>query len=61
MKRSRIVLLLSLIVLVVVLALPAFARADSGTSGWTWDEPAATQPAPDGWTWDEEVAAPVAG
>ena len=60
MKRSRIVLL-SLIVLVIVLALPAFARADGGTNGCTWDESAATQPAPDGWTWDEEVAAPVAG
>ena len=36
MKRSRIVLLsLIVLVVVVVLALPAFARADSGTSGWT--------------------------
>jgi hypothetical protein len=44
MKRSRIILFV-LVVLLVVLIVPAFAGAD----GWTWDEAA---PIADGWTWD---------
>ena len=40
MKRLYVVL--SLILLLAVLALPAFARADGGhgfaPTGWTWDE-----------------------
>jgi len=61
MKRSRIVLL-SLVLLLAVLALPAFARADAVPDGWTWDESAVSvEPAPDGWTWDEAVALPANG
>jgi hypothetical protein len=57
MKRSQIIVLLGLVCLAVVLALPALARADAATDGWTWDESAATaEPAPDGWTWDESAA-----
>jgi hypothetical protein len=52
---KRLYAVLSLILLVVVLVLPAVARADDAAppapSGWTWDESGATQP--DGWTWDE--------
>jgi hypothetical protein len=62
MKRSQIVVLISLVCLFAVLALPAVARADETPDGWTWDETAATSdPAPDGWTWDEsaEQSAPV--
>jgi hypothetical protein len=53
---KRLYAVLSLILLVVVLVLPAVARADDAAppapSGWTWDESGATQ-TPDGWTWDE--------
>jgi len=60
MKRSQIVLL-SLVLLLAVLALPAFARADDVPAGWTWDQSAVNvEPAPDGWTWDEAVALPAA-
>jgi hypothetical protein len=48
MKRSQIIALLSLVCLLLVLALPAVARADATPDGWTWDEPVT-----DGWTWDE--------
>jgi hypothetical protein len=49
MKRSRIIFFV-LVVLLVVLAFPAFARADvPAPTGWTWDE---TPPIADGWTWD---------
>jgi hypothetical protein len=52
MKRSRIVLL-SLVLLLAVLALPAFARADTTQVGWTWDEsPQSVEPPQYGWTWD---------
>jgi hypothetical protein len=58
---KRLCTVLSLILVLVVLALPAVARADNETSfapaGWTWDEataPAETSsPVTDGWTWDE--------
>ena len=58
MKRTRIIFLLGLVVLVLALALPAVARADESTDGWTWDGSVATStdPAPDGWTWDENAA-----
>jgi hypothetical protein len=75
MKRSRIVIF-SLVLLLAVLTLPAFARADvvpdgwtwdaapvsvdPSPEGWTWDEAAVGDPAPEGWTWDEAVA-PVNG
>jgi hypothetical protein len=62
---KRLYTVLSLVLLVALLAMPAIARADDAPppteqsqpaepapEGWTWDEagPAAT---PDGWTWDE--------
>jgi hypothetical protein len=53
MTRTRIIFLLSLAILALTLALPAVARADDSTSGWTWDESSVPAPAPDGWTWDE--------
>jgi hypothetical protein len=57
MKRSQIIVLVGLVCLLAVLALPALARADAASDGWTWDESAATaEPAPDGWTWDESAA-----
>ena len=53
---KRLYAVLSLILVLTVLALPALARADDATApaptGWTWDESGATQ-TPDGWTWDE--------
>ena len=54
---KRLYAVLSLILLVTVLALPAMARAvdsapPAAPAGWTWDESGATQ-SPDGWTWDE--------
>jgi hypothetical protein len=59
---KRLYALLSLVVLICVLAMPAVARADDPTpDGWTWDEatlptdPAPVDPTPDGWTWDEAV------
>ena len=59
MKRSQIALL-SLVLLLVVLTLPALARANDVPDGWTWDESAVSvEPAPDGWTWDEAVASPA--
>ena len=64
MKRLYIVL--SLILLILALAVPAVARADDAAptpaeqtqpadvtpDGWTWDESSAPA-AVDGWTWDE--------
>jgi hypothetical protein len=52
MKRSQIALL-SLVLLLAVLTLPALARADDVPDGWTGDEPALSVAVPDGWTWDE--------
>ena len=52
MKRSQIALL-SLVLLLAVLTLPAFARADDVPDGWTWDEATMSVAVPDGWTWDE--------
>ena len=53
---KRLYAVLSLILLIAVLVVPAIARADDAASqspsGWTWDESGATQ-TPDGWTWDE--------
>jgi hypothetical protein len=50
MKRSRIILAV-LAVLLVVLVLPAFAHAsDVSPDGWTWDE--TPPPTVAGWTWD---------
>jgi len=61
MKRSQIVLL-SLVLLMVVLALPAFARTDSVSVGWTWDDAAVgIDPPQSGWTWDDAVAPPADG
>lgn len=61
MKRS-LILLLSLVLVLAVLALPAFARADNAAVGWTWDESTVNvEPAQDGWTWDEAVAPPADG
>jgi hypothetical protein len=57
MKRSRIVIL-SLVVLLALLTLPAFARADAAPEGWTWDE-AVVSPVPEGWTWDEAAVSPA--
>ena len=55
MKRSQIALL-SLVLLLVVLTLPALARADDVPDGWTWDESTvSTEPALDGWTWAESA------
>ena len=76
MKRSQIALL-SLVLLLAVLTLPALARADDVPDGWTWNEPTlniavpdgwtwdeatmSAEPAPDGWTWDEAVASTATG
>jgi hypothetical protein len=53
---KRLCTVLSLILVLAVLALPAVARAgdkaDSAPAGWTWDELSAPI-APAGWTWDE--------
>jgi hypothetical protein len=65
---KRLYTVLSLILLLAVLAMPAIARADDevppppeqsqpveaapAPDGWTWDESSAPA-APDGWTWDE--------
>jgi hypothetical protein len=53
---KRLYAVLSLILLVAVLVVPAIARADDAApvapSGWTWDECGAQTP--DGWTWDEQ-------
>ena len=55
MKRSQIALL-SLVLLLVVLTLPALARAGDVPAGWTWDEPTlSVESASDGWTWDEST------
>lgn len=57
MKRSHVVL--SLVVLLVALALPALARADGELPAPTAVESAAATPsAIDGWTWDEAVSSP---
>jgi hypothetical protein len=65
---KRLYVLLSLIILLSLLALPAVARADDlpgasaeqtqpadpVTDGWTWDETAPGSAfSTDGWTWDE--------
>jgi hypothetical protein len=53
---KRLCIVLSLVLLLVVLALPAVARADDPAptpDGWTWDESTAPSVTPDGWTWDE--------
>jgi hypothetical protein len=61
MKRVWIVL--SLILVLAALAVPALANADDEPgftpAGWTWDESAVANTdgdsgsTPDGWTWDE--------
>ena len=51
---KRLYTVLCLILMLVLLVLPAVARADDETSaatGWTWDETTTTMV--DGWTWDE--------
>lgn len=51
---KRLCVVLSLVLLLIVLALPALARADSATpDGWTWDQSGASSMTLDGWTWDE--------
>jgi hypothetical protein len=57
MQRSRLILFI-VAVLLVVLALPAIARADETAenlpSEWVVTATErAPRPAPDGWTWDE--------
>jgi hypothetical protein len=53
---KRLYAVLSLILVLAVLVLPAVARADENSppapAGWTWDESNASI-TPDGWTWDE--------
>jgi hypothetical protein len=67
MNRARIIIFLTLVALVAAFTLPAVARADGSTDGWTWDESVVTQadpapsqgdPAPDGWTWDDAAITP---
>jgi hypothetical protein len=52
---KRLCAVLSLVLLLIVLALPAMARADDPTApdGWTWDGSSVPSMTPDGWTWDE--------
>jgi hypothetical protein len=52
MQRPRVILFV-LVVLLVVLAFPAFAGADETPEVTPSGEVTATGPAPDGWTWDE--------
>jgi hypothetical protein len=65
---KRLYTVLSLVLLIAVLAMPAIARADDipppaeqsqpaepAPDGWTWDDTSAP-PGPDGWTWDEASA-----
>jgi hypothetical protein len=68
MKRTLV--LLTLVVLLVVLAVPSLARADADpavasseptlgatTEGFTWDESVSSAGAePEGWTWDESAS-----
>ncbi|HEY3181742.1 MAG TPA: hypothetical protein VGJ77_02815 [Gaiellaceae bacterium] len=62
MKRSRIVALLRIVVVVLVFATPAIARPEAASAGFTWDETvvtttdAGTDPGTVGWTWDESTA-----
>jgi hypothetical protein len=58
----RLHTLLTLVVLLCVLVMPAVARANDppAPDGWTWDEAVPAVVAPDGWTWDEAVAPAVA-
>lgn len=63
---KRLYTVLSLVLVFVVLAMPAIARADDAAppaaeqtqpadpapDGWTWDENSPPV-APEGWTWDE--------
>jgi hypothetical protein len=59
MKRSRIIALLRIVVVVLVLATPAMALPEAASAGFTWDENVATtdtDATADGWTWDESVA-----
>lgn len=57
MQRSRITLFI-LVALLVMLALPAIARADETTDSPSSESVAVTsEPAPDGWTWDEAAPA----
>jgi hypothetical protein len=54
---KRLNTLFTLMLVFVVLAVPAIARAQEGPAaeaGWTWDERSAPAAATvDGWTWDE--------
>jgi len=63
MKRSRIIVLLRLVVAVLVLAAPAVVHPQAASAGWTWDENLATFTddggVADGWTWDEATAPAV--
>jgi hypothetical protein len=57
MKRSRIIALLRIVVVVLVFAAPAIARPEAASAGFTWDQNAATTTGIDdaGWTWDENA------
>ena len=69
MKRTRLMVLLRIVVVVLVFATPAIARTETASAGFTWDENVVTTTdlAPvDGFTWDDNVAtstdvAPVDG
>jgi hypothetical protein len=54
---KRLCAVLSLVGVLIVLVLPAVARAadpaPAAPDGWTWDEMTAPSATPDGWTWDE--------
>ena len=51
---KRLCTVVTLVVLLVVLAMPALARGDAPVrpDGWTWDQ-ASGLVATGGWTWDE--------
>jgi hypothetical protein len=57
MKRTRILICLRIVVVVLVLAAPALARPQAALAGFTWDDNAVTStdvtPGTDGWTWDD--------
>jgi hypothetical protein len=59
MKRSRLKALVRILTVVVVLAAAGFARTDTASAGFTWDDNAPMtvdgftwDVVPDGFTWD---------
>jgi hypothetical protein len=58
MKRTRIMVFLRIVVVVLVFATPAMARPETASAGFTWDDNVVTDVTPvDGWTWDDDVTA----